>query len=146
MILRCLQSYYYISTIKWNMNIFISLLLLFSVRESSGVVKLIFDTDMDFDVDDVGALCLAHSLQVYTYSFDIYITVQNKLRWGLSLYLMKPSNIMTSLIRRWRFLLAGPWRGRTFGSCAQHWIPNCYWSCFCYQPFLRQRRYPSWCF
>ena len=44
------------------MNIFISLLLLFSVRESSGVVKLIFDTDMDFDVDDVGALCAAHGL------------------------------------------------------------------------------------
>ena len=26
---------------------------------------MILDTDMDFDVDDVGALCLAHSLQVH---------------------------------------------------------------------------------
>ena len=26
-------------------------------------VPLILDTDMDFDVDDVGALCLAHALQ-----------------------------------------------------------------------------------
>ena len=27
-------------------------------------VPIIFDTDMDFDVDDVGALCLIHALQV----------------------------------------------------------------------------------
>ena len=26
-------------------------------------VKLIIDTDMGFDVDDVGALCVAHALQ-----------------------------------------------------------------------------------
>ena len=28
---------------------------------------MILDTDMDFDVDDVGALCLVHSLQVAIY-------------------------------------------------------------------------------
>ena len=37
-------------------------LFLFSVAPISGVVRLIFDTDMDFDVDDVGALCAAHGL------------------------------------------------------------------------------------
>ena len=37
-------------------------IILFSVDHISGVVKLIFDTDMDFDVDDVGALCAAHGL------------------------------------------------------------------------------------
>ena len=37
-------------------------ILLISVNHISGVVKLIFDTDMDFDVDDVGALCAAHGL------------------------------------------------------------------------------------
>ena len=31
-------------------------------RESSGVVKLIFDTDMDFDVDNFGTLCAFHGL------------------------------------------------------------------------------------
>ena len=37
-------------------------LFLFAVAPISGVVRLIFDTDMDFDVDDVGALCAAHGL------------------------------------------------------------------------------------
>ena len=37
-------------------------LFLFTVTPISGVVRLIFDTDMDFDVDDVGALCAAHGL------------------------------------------------------------------------------------
>ena len=37
----------------------------FVVENSKGAVpSLILDTDMDFDVDDVGALCLVHSLQV----------------------------------------------------------------------------------
>ena len=27
-------------------------------------IKVILDTDMDFDVDDVGALCVLHALQV----------------------------------------------------------------------------------
>ena len=31
-------------------------------KSSSPVPKLIIDTDMDFDVDDVGALCAAHGL------------------------------------------------------------------------------------
>ena len=45
------------------MNLLIIIpLLLFSVAPISGVVRLIFDTDMDFDVDDVGALCAAHGL------------------------------------------------------------------------------------
>ena len=38
-------------------------LFLSSADPISGVVKLIFDTDMDFDVDDVGALCAAHGLE-----------------------------------------------------------------------------------
>ena len=41
---------------------FIISIFLISVDHISGVVKLIFDTDMDFDVDDVGALCAAHGL------------------------------------------------------------------------------------
>ena len=46
-----------------NFLIIISLFLFsFSVAPISGVVRLIFDTDMDFDVDDVGALCAAHGL------------------------------------------------------------------------------------
>ena len=32
--------------------------------DTRNIPSLILDTDMDFDVDDVGALCLAHSLQV----------------------------------------------------------------------------------
>ena len=28
-------------------------------------VPVILDTDMDFDVDDVGALCVLHALQVW---------------------------------------------------------------------------------
>ena len=45
------------------MNLLIIIpLLLISVAPISGVVRLIFDTDMDFDVDDVGALCAAHGL------------------------------------------------------------------------------------
>ena len=44
-----------------NLLIIISLFLI-SVAPISGVVRLIFDTDMDFDVDDVGALCAAHGL------------------------------------------------------------------------------------
>ena len=31
---------------------------------SMATVPVILDTDMDFDVDDVGALCLLHALQV----------------------------------------------------------------------------------
>ena len=42
--------------------LFIISIFLISVDHISGVVKLIFDTDMDFDVDDVGALCAAHGL------------------------------------------------------------------------------------
>ena len=38
-------------------------LFLFSADPITGIVKLIFDTDMDFDVDDVGALCAAHGLE-----------------------------------------------------------------------------------
>ena len=42
------------------------LCFLFLVGSSTGrIPSLILDTDMDFDVDDVGALCLAHSLQVH---------------------------------------------------------------------------------
>jgi len=33
------------------------------VKMSCEVVKLVIDTDMDFDVDDVGALCAAHALE-----------------------------------------------------------------------------------
>ena len=46
------------------------------VENSKGAVpSLIFDTDMDFDVDDVGALCLVHSLQVVHL---LYLTFRSK--------------------------------------------------------------------
>ena len=36
--------------------------LTFLLSLSSSVVQLIIDTDMDFDVDDVGAVCAAHAM------------------------------------------------------------------------------------
>ena len=38
------------------------LLLSLLLPLSSLVVKLIIDTDMDYDVDDVGAVCAAHAM------------------------------------------------------------------------------------
>ena len=39
---------------------------------------------MDFDVDDVGALCLAHSLQVHTYSFiEVVYLVGKFIHFGI---------------------------------------------------------------
>merc|ERR1719468_581174 len=45
-------------------NTFVGLLLLWSylLVGCNGRVNIILDTDMDFDVDDVGALCAAHGL------------------------------------------------------------------------------------
>ena len=34
------------------------------ISVSMPTVPVILDTDMDFDVDDVGALCVLHALQV----------------------------------------------------------------------------------
>ena len=51
---------------------FLQLFLLLVGSSTGRIPSLILDTDMDFDVDDVGALCLAHSLQVYTYSFQLW--------------------------------------------------------------------------
>ena len=42
------------------MQVLLFLSILFS--PSFSVVKLIIDTDMDFDVDDVGAVCAAHAM------------------------------------------------------------------------------------
>lgn len=50
---------------------FLQFLLLLVGSSTGRIPSLILDTDMDFDVDDVGALCLAHSLQVYTYSLQL---------------------------------------------------------------------------
>merc|ERR1712142_151810 len=41
--------------------LFFSILFYF-IPISSSPVKLIIDTDMDFDVDDVGAVCAAHAM------------------------------------------------------------------------------------
>ena len=43
---------------------FFHLLLCCWVSASMAAVPVILDTDMDFDVDDVGALCVLHALQV----------------------------------------------------------------------------------
>ena len=40
-------------------------LLLCLTSASMAAVPVILDTDMDFDVDDVGALCVLHALQVW---------------------------------------------------------------------------------
>ena len=40
-------------------------LLLCWTSASMAAVPVILDTDMDFDVDDVGALCVLHALQVW---------------------------------------------------------------------------------
>ena len=50
---------------------FLQFFLLLVGSSTGRIPSLILDTDMDFDVDDVGALCLAHSLQVYTYSLQL---------------------------------------------------------------------------
>merc|ERR1712215_487951 len=46
--------------IKFIMKHLLFLCLCFSF--STCIVKLIIDTDMDFDVDDVGAVCAAHAM------------------------------------------------------------------------------------
>ena len=43
----------------------LGLLLCWMTSASMAAVPVILDTDMDFDVDDVGALCLLHALQVW---------------------------------------------------------------------------------
>ena len=44
---------------------FFHLLLCCWVSASMAAVPVILDTDLDFDVDDVGALCVLHALQVW---------------------------------------------------------------------------------
>ena len=51
------------SKLEVKMRLFY-LLLCCWVSASMAAVPVILDTDMDFDVDDVGALCVLHALQV----------------------------------------------------------------------------------
>ena len=59
-----LEIFIFIFTARQVKMRVLDLLLCWMTSASMAAVPVILDTDMDFDVDDVGALCLLHALQV----------------------------------------------------------------------------------
>ena len=76
------------SRVEVKMRAFHLLLCCCWVSASMAAVPVILDTDLDFDVDDVGALCVLHALQVSEELIMIIMgtlfgTVSESLTWIL---------------------------------------------------------------